>query len=56
MRVLSHYVISAGEVVEVDVLREPDGRSKGRATVTYRNVDDCYRAIGKKMLTGLSVS
>ncbi|XP_065174359.1 myelin expression factor 2-like [Sycon ciliatum] len=34
-----------GDVMHVDILREADGRSKGRATVSFRSIDDCYAAI-----------
>ena len=37
----------AGGVAHVEILKEPDGRSKGRGTVEFYHAEDCFRAIGK---------
>lgn len=41
------FPLDAGSVTHVDVLKGPDGRSKGCAIVTFDNDMDAEKAIGR---------
>ena len=41
------FPLDTGGVTHVDVLKGPDGRSKGCAIVTFDNEEDAEKAIGR---------